>query len=115
MIIMNNLIPVFVDSDRNTLNANPDYIQQAIWRLQAEKPWRKIALLLTHTLGNPFNIDRMLEFGLPLIEDNCDALGSEYNNKKTGSFGVMSTLSFYPAHHITCGEGGAVITNNAEY
>ena len=62
---------------------------------------------MPHTLGNPFNVEKVCEFALKnnlwLIEDNCDALGSEYNGRKTGSFGDMSTLSFYPAHHITCG------------
>ena len=71
---------------------------------------------MAHTLGNPFNIDAVMalceKYGLFLIEDNCDALGSTYKGKKTGSFGDVSTLSFYPAHHITTGEGGAVLANN---
>jgi CDP-6-deoxy-D-xylo-4-hexulose-3-dehydrase len=73
------------------------------------------AIMLAHTLGNPFNLDEVLrvakEHNLWVIEDNCDALGSEYKGKLTGSFGDLSTVSFYPAHHITMGEGGCVLTN----
>ena len=74
------------------------------------------AIFLAHTLGNPLEIETLKDFcddkNIWLIEDNCDALGSEYKNKLTGTFGDISTLSFYPAHHITMGEGGAVITDS---
>ena len=73
-------------------------------------------IMLAHTLGNPFNLDKVTEIckknNLWLVEDNCDALGSKYNGKFTGTFGDVATLSFYPAHHITMGEGGAIFTNN---
>ena len=74
------------------------------------------AIVLAHSLGNPFNLDVVTgickKYNLWLIEDDCDSLGAEYNSKKTGSFGDLATLSFYPAHHITMGEGGAVLINN---
>ncbi len=108
-IIQNNLIPVFVDVDIPTYNALPDQISAAI------SP-RTRAIFLAHTLGNPFDIDRIMsiakEHALYVIEDNCDALGSTYQGRNTGSFGHLSTCSFYPAHHITLGEGGAVLTSD---
>jgi len=111
-IIQNNLIPVFVDVDLGTYNANPNIIKEAI----SDKTK---AIFLAHTLGNPFDVYAIKKIAkendLFLIEDNCDALGSEYDGKKTGSFGDFSTLSFYPAHPITTGEGGAVNTNNELY
>jgi len=77
---------------------------------------RTRAVMIAHTLGNPFDIENVVQFckkhDLFLIEDNCDALGSMYNNSPTGSFGDISTLSFYPPHHITTGEGGAVLTDD---
>lgn len=104
-IIQNNLTPVLVDVDVDTLNMDTDRLNEAI------SP-RTRALMIPHTLGNPNDMDLIMDLvedhDLHLIEDNCDALGSEYDGKKTGSFGVLSTSSFYPAHHITTGEGGAV-------
>ena len=108
-IVQNGAVPVFVDVDEETYNINVDELEEAM----SEKTK---AIMIAHTLGNPFDIDRVLktaqEHNLYLIEDNCDALGSKYKDKMTGTFGDLSTLSFYPAHHITMGEGGAVNTNN---
>lgn len=108
-ILQSNLIPVFVDVDIPTYNALPDQISAAI------SP-RTRAIFLAHTLGNPFDIDRIMsiarEHDLYVIEDNCDALGSTYRGQYTGSFSHLSTCSFYPAHHITLGEGGAVLTSD---
>ena len=102
-------IPVFVDIETKTHNIDVTKIEAAI------TPKTK-AIMLAHSLGNPFNLkvvmDICRENSLWLIEDNCDALGSKYNNQLTGTFGDIGTLSFYPAHHITMGEGGAVFTNN---
>ena len=102
-------IPVFVDIKLPTYNINENLIEEAITN-------KTKAIMLAHTLGNPFNVSKVLEIckkhNLWLIEDNCDALGSKYNEKFTGTFGDVATLSFYPAHHITMGEGGAVFTNN---
>lgn len=108
-IIQNNLIPVFVDIDLGTYNANIEEIKKAI------TPKTK-AIMLAHTLGNPVDLDAIMELckerNLWLVEDNCDALGSKYNGKRTGTFGHVATCSFYPAHHITLGEGGAIFTND---
>ena len=108
-IIQNRLIPVFLDVQEGTYNINPELIEDAI----SDKTR---AIMVAHTLGNPFDLDSIMKIArdhnLYLIEDNCDALGSEYGEKKTGTFGHISTLSFYPAHHITMGEGGAVNTND---
>jgi CDP-6-deoxy-D-xylo-4-hexulose-3-dehydrase len=110
-IIQNNLIPVFIDVDIGTYNVNVEQLKNAI----SEKTR---AIFLAHSLGNPFNVDKILEichkYNLWLIEDNCDALGSKYSGKYTGTFGHISTSSFYPAHHITMGEGGAVLTDDLE-
>lgn len=110
-IIQNNLIPVFLDVDIGTYNVNVEQLKNAI----SEKTR---AIFLAHSLGNPFNVDKILEichkYNLWLIEDNCDALGSKYSGKYTGTFGHISTSSFYPAHHITMGEGGAVLTDDLE-
>ena len=110
-IIQNNLIPVFVDVDIKTCNIKADKIEEAI----SEKTR---AIFLAHTLGNPFDIDKVMgiaeKYNLWVIEDNCDALGSKYNGKYTGTFGHISTFSFYPAHQITMGEGGAVVTNSGK-
>jgi CDP-4-dehydro-6-deoxyglucose reductase, E1 len=110
-IVQNQLIPVFVDVELGTYNIQADAIEGAI----SEKTK---AIFIPHTLGNPFKIDKISEIGrehnLWIIEDNCDALGSKYNGKYTGSFGHLSTLSFYPAHHMTMGEGGAVLTNDPQ-
>jgi len=102
-------VPVFVDVDIPSYNINTELIESAI------TPKTK-AIMLAHTLGNPFDLDTIIEitrkYNLWLIEDNCDALGSIYDNQYTGTFGDLGTLSFYPAHHITMGEGGSVIINN---
>jgi CDP-6-deoxy-D-xylo-4-hexulose-3-dehydrase len=104
-IIQNNLTPILVDVDIDTLNIDTDCLNEAI------SPKTR-ALMIPHTLGNPSDMDPIVDLvedhDLYLIEDNCDALGSEYGGKKTGSFGTLSTSSFYPAHHITTGEGGAI-------
>ena len=108
-IIQCGMVPVFVDIDIGTYNINVDALKNAV-----NKKTR--AVFLAHTLGNPFNIDAVLEIcrqnNLWLIEDNCDALGSRYNGHFTGTFGDLSTFSFYPAHHITMGEGGCITTDD---
>jgi len=110
-IIQYGAIPVFVDVDLETHNINHELIENAI----SDKTK---AIVLAHALGNPFNLKKVKEicdkYNLWLIEDTCDALGAEYEGKKVGTFGDLGTLSFYPAHHITMGEGGAVFTNNPE-
>jgi CDP-6-deoxy-D-xylo-4-hexulose-3-dehydrase len=110
-IIQFGAIPVFVDVELGTYNIDASKIEAAI------SPKTK-AIMLAHTLGNPYNLDVVValckKYKLWLIEDCCDALGSTYNGKMVGTFGDIGTLSFYPAHHITMGEGGAVFTNNAE-
>ena len=110
-IVQNNLVPVFVDVRLGTYNAVPGQLKKAIG------PKTK-AIFLAHTLGNPFDVDSVLELvkkhDLWLIEDNCDSLGSKFRGRLTGTFGHLSTVSFYPAHHITMGEGGCVVTNNEE-
>ncbi len=104
-------IPIFLDIDMPTYNIKADQIESAI------TPKTK-AIMLAHTLGNPFNLDIVMavakKYNLWVIEDDCDSLGATYNDKKTGTFGDLATLSFYPAHHITMGEGGAVLVNNAQ-
>ncbi|KXA91652.1 hypothetical protein AKJ57_00420 [candidate division MSBL1 archaeon SCGC-AAA259A05] len=104
-ILQNNLIPKFVDAELGTYNLSVEKLKESIDR-ETE------VIMLPHTLGNPNQMDAIMDIvkdnDLYLIEDNCDALGSSYDGKRTGSFGIMSTLSFYPAHHITTGEGGAV-------
>jgi CDP-6-deoxy-D-xylo-4-hexulose-3-dehydrase len=108
-IIQNNLSPVLVDINLETYDAINEQLVEAI------SPKTK-AIMMAHTLGNPFNIELVLELckehNLWLIEDSCDALGSTYNGKRTGSFGDLATISFYPAHHITTGEGGAVLVKS---
>ncbi len=108
-IVQNKLVPVFVDVDLGYYNASVEEIKKAI------SPKTR-AIFLAHTLGNPFDLDAIAtickEHNLWLIEDNCDALGSKYNGKHTGTFGHIATCSFYPAHHITLGEGGALFTND---
>ncbi len=110
-ILQFGAVPVFVDIELPSHNIDVNKIEAAI------SPKTK-AIMLAHSLGNPFNLKAVKEIcerhSLWLIEDNCDALGSRYNGKLTGTFGDIGTLSFYPAHHITMGEGGAVFTNNAE-
>lgn len=108
-IVQNNLVPVFVDISIPTYNADAALLEKAL------SPKTR-AVILAHTLGNPFDLDVVTEFcsthRLWLIEDCCDALGSTYNGRMVGTFGDMATLSFYPAHHITTGEGGCVLTSN---
>lgn len=104
-IVQYGAVPVFVDVDAATANADCD-------QLEAARTSRTKAVMLAHTLGNPFDLDRVKafcdRFGLWLVEDNCDALGSRYRGKLTGTFGDIGTSSFYPPHHLTTGEGGAV-------
>jgi len=108
-IIQNGLKPVVVDVDLETLDAMSDRLEEAISH-------KTRAVMLAHTLGNPFDLDTVQrlckENNLWLIEDSCDALGSTYRGQRTGSFGDTATLSFYPAHHITTGEGGAVFVKS---
>lgn len=108
-IIQNGLRPVVVDISLDTLNVNTQLLEEAI------SPKTR-AIMLAHTLGNPFNLDAVRKIctknDLWLLEDSCDALGSTYRGQKTGSFGDVGTLSFYPAHHITTGEGGAVFVKS---
>jgi CDP-6-deoxy-D-xylo-4-hexulose-3-dehydrase len=110
-ILQFGAVPVFVDVDIGTYNIAAEKIEAAISS-------KTKAIMLAHTLGNPFNLTVIQElcrkYDLWLVEDCCDALGSEYNGQKVGTFGDIGTLSFYPAHHITMGEGGAVFTNNLE-
>ena len=107
-IIQNGLVPVFLDIELGTYNMAVQQLEEAI------SP-RTRAIMMAHTLGNPFDLDAVLavvkRHNLWLIEDNCDALGSTYRGKLTGTFGDMSTVSFYPAHHMTMGEGGCVVTD----
>ena len=102
-------IPVFIDVKFPTYNINEELIENAITK-------KTKCIMIAHTFGNPFNLDKILEickkYNLWLVEDTCDALGSKYKDKFLGTFGDLASLSFYPAHHITMGEGGAVFTNN---
>ncbi|MCB1775853.1 MAG: lipopolysaccharide biosynthesis protein RfbH [Candidatus Competibacteraceae bacterium] len=108
-ILVNGLTPVFVDVALGTYNVNVEQLAAAIGP-------RTRAIMLAHTLGNPFNLDVVTrlahEYGLWLVEDCCDALGATWQGRKVGTFGDIGTLSFYPAHHITMGEGGAVFTRD---
>jgi CDP-6-deoxy-D-xylo-4-hexulose-3-dehydrase len=110
-IIQFGAVPVFVDVDLATHNIDASKIEAAI------SPKTK-AIMLAHSLGNPFNVEVVTalckKYNLWLVEDCCDALGATYNGQMVGTFGDIATLSFYPAHHITMGEGGAVFTNNSE-
>lgn len=110
-ILQFGAVPVFVDVEMCTYNIAADKIEEAISS-------KTKAIMLAHTLGNPFNVSILKalceKYNLWLVEDCCDALGSEYMGQKVGTFGDIGTLSFYPAHHITMGEGGAVFTNNVE-
>jgi len=111
-ILQNGLIPVYVDIDLSTYVANEAALEAAI------SPKTR-AIMMAHTLGNPFNLDLVTrlaeEHNLWVIEDSCDGLGGTYKGKTLGSFGDMSTFSFYPAHHITTGEGGAVLVKKAAH
>lgn len=108
-IIQNQLVPVFLDVALGTYNVDPGLAEKAIGK-------KTRAIFMAHTLGNPFDVETIAAIAkkhrLFLIEDACDALGATYDGKPVGTFGDMGTLSFYPAHHITTGEGGAVVTNN---
>jgi CDP-6-deoxy-D-xylo-4-hexulose-3-dehydrase len=108
-IVQNSLTPVFVDVGLETYNIDVTMLEEAL------SPKTR-AVMIAHTLGNPFDVDAVTAFtkanDILLVEDNCDALGSLYRGKRTGSFGDVSTSSFYPAHHITTGEGGAVFANS---
>ena len=107
-IIQNGLVPVFIDVTVPTLGPNIEQLEEALSS-------RTRAVVIAHTLGNPFNLDAVTRFvkkhDLLFVEDCCDALGATYGDKPVGTFGDVATVSFYPAHHITMGEGGAVMTN----
>jgi len=109
-ILQNNLTPVFTDIDLGAYNIKIDKLEKAISK-------KTKAIFIAHTLGNPVNLYKILKivkkYNLWFIEDSCDALGSKYKRKYTGTFGHIGTFSFYPAHQITMGEGGAVVTNNS--
>jgi CDP-6-deoxy-D-xylo-4-hexulose-3-dehydrase len=108
-IFQNQLVPVFLDVKLGTYDIDIDQLEEALSE-------RTRAIMIAHTLGNPFNLRAVMDFAekhdLWVIEDNCDAVGSVYDGKKTGTFGHLATVSFYPAHHMTMGEGGAVLTND---
>lgn len=108
-IVQAGLVPVFVDVELGTYNTTPEHIAEAIGP-------RTKAIMIAHALGNPYKAEEVAELAdeheLFFIEDNCDAVGSTYHGKLTGTFGDMATTSFYPAHHITTGEGGCVVTGN---
>ncbi|MDP4227832.1 MAG: aminotransferase class V-fold PLP-dependent enzyme, partial [Bacteroidota bacterium] len=110
-IIQNNLVPVFVDVEVGTYNVQVDKIEGAISK-------KTRAIFIAHTMGNPFDLNTVMEiakkYDLWVIEDNCDALGSRYDMRYTGTFGHIATFSFYPPHHITMGEGGALVTNDSQ-
>ena len=110
-ILQNGCVPVFVDIDIPTYNINVAQVEAAITP-------KTRAIMLAHTLGNPYDLEAITRIArahhLWLVEDCCDALGSRYQGRLVGSFGDIATLSFYPAHHITMGEGGAIFTNNPD-
>ncbi len=109
-IIQNGLVPVFLDVDIPTHNVDVTHLEDAITE-------KTKAVMFPHMLGNPFNLDKVMKVAkkrdLWVIEDVCDAVGAKYRGRKVGSFGDLATVSFYPAHHITMGEGGAVLTNSS--
>ena len=111
-IVQNQMIPVFVDVDVETYNINVEEMKKAL-------STKTRAIMIAHTLGNPFNLKEVTNFAkahnLYLIEDCCDAVGSTYDGKMVGTFGDTATVSFYPAHHMTLGEGGAILTNKFIY
>ena len=110
-ILQQGLVPVFIDCEIGTYNIDADKIEEAI------SPKTK-AIFLAHTLGNSYDLDKIMtlakKYNLWVIEDSCDALGGEYKGKKIGTIGHIGTFSFYPAHHLTMGEGGAVVTNDPQ-
>ena len=109
-IFQNQLVPVFLDVKLPSYDIDIDQLDAALSD-------RTRAIMIAHTIGNPFNLEAVMAFAekhdLWIIEDNCDSVGSEYQGRKTGSFGHISTVSFYPAHHMTMGEGGAVLTSDS--
>src|SRR5215813_5711504 len=109
-LLQNRLVPVFVDIDLETYNLDASQLEGAIGP-------RTKALIAAHTLGNPFDLITVMEVarrhGLWVIEDNCDALGAKFAGRHTGTFGDLASVSFYPAHHITMGEGGCVLTDDS--
>ncbi len=111
-ILQNGLVPVFVDVSLPTYNIAVDEIERAVGP-------RTRAIVLAHTLGNPFDLSAIMsiaqKYHLRVVEDCCDALGARYDGRAVGGFGDISTLSFYPAHHITTGEGGAVFTRSSQF
>lgn len=108
-IIQNGLVPVFLDAHIPTYNIDTSQLESAVTE-------KTKAIMLAHTLGNPFDLDEVMrianKYNLWVIEDCCDAVGAEYNGQKVGTFGDIATVSFYPAHHITMGEGGAVLSKH---
>jgi CDP-6-deoxy-D-xylo-4-hexulose-3-dehydrase len=110
-MIQYGCVPVFIDVELGTYNIIVDRIEEAISS-------KTKAIMIAHALGNPFNLEKVMEiarkYNLWVIEDDCDSLGATYNGQKTGTFGDLATVSFYPAHHITMGEGGAVLVNNKD-
>ncbi|MGW6570445.1 lipopolysaccharide biosynthesis protein RfbH [Streptomyces sp. NPDC054975] len=110
-IVQNNLVPVFVDVELGTYNTTADRVAQAIGP-------KTRAIMIAHALGNPFEVAEVAQLAkdhdLFFVEDNCDAVGTLYDGKLTGSFGDLTTVSFYPAHHLTMGEGGCVLTSNLQ-
>ncbi|PSL52693.1 CDP-6-deoxy-D-xylo-4-hexulose-3-dehydrase [Saccharothrix carnea] len=108
-IVNNGMVPVFVDIELGTYNTTPERVEAAIGP-------RTKAIMIAHSLGNPYAVEEMAQLaqdrGLFLVEDNCDAVGTTYKGRLTGTFGDLATTSFYPAHHITTGEGGCVTTDN---
>ncbi len=110
-IIQNNLKPILVDIEPQNYNINPQLIEEQINE-------KTVGIVLAHALGNPFHVNEVVKiakkYNLFLMEDSCDAFGSTFENNFVGTFGDVATLSFYPAHHITTGEGGAVLTNNTK-
>jgi CDP-6-deoxy-D-xylo-4-hexulose-3-dehydrase len=108
-IVQNNLVPVFLDAHVPTYNMDMSRLEEAVGP-------RTRAIMLAHTLGNPFDLDAVMAVAekhkLWVVEDMCDAVGAEYRGRKVGTFGHLATVSFYPAHHMTMGEGGAVLTNS---
>ncbi|MEV0000359.1 MULTISPECIES: lipopolysaccharide biosynthesis protein RfbH [Streptomyces] len=110
-IVQNNLVPVFIDVELGTYNTTAERVAQAIGP-------KTRAIMIAHALGNPFEVAEVAQLAkdhdLFFVEDNCDAVGTYYDGKLTGSFGDLTTVSFYPAHHITMGEGGCVLTSNLQ-
>jgi CDP-6-deoxy-D-xylo-4-hexulose-3-dehydrase len=110
-VLQNNLTPVFVDINLGDYTAIPERLAEAVGP-------RTRAIMMAHTLGAPFNLDVVMElaqrYHLWVVEDNCDALGSRWRGQLTGTFGHLATVSFYPAHHITMGEGGCVLTDDED-